>query len=125
MLQTTDNEALSIQVIGNKKNQDISAGAGGADDIGGTNGTCKGVDGNIENLSTVTKSAKTKKSKLAKTKKLDNFSGTNFLTCKAKKTFIYLQKAFIKTLSFHYFDPKYHIHIKINASEYTIARVLS
>ncbi len=50
------------------------------------------MDKSIQNLLTAAKSAKFKKPKLIKTKKLDfakaNSSGIDFLTSKAKKAFI-------------------------------------
>ena len=49
----------------------------------------------------------------------------DFLTFKAKNTFIYLQKAFTKALILNYFDPKFHIQIKIDASRYTIGKVIN
>ena len=79
--------------------------------------------------------AKSKKLKLTKFKKLNlikvqnfaktNFFETNFLTFKAKKTFIYLQNTFTKVLIFYHFDLKYHICIKINTSKYVIDKFLS
>lgn len=94
------------------------------------------VDEGIENLSTATKTkdmakskksslAKSKRSNLTKSKKLDlakgkksnslksNLSKINFLSCKAKKAFIYLQKVFIKVQILHHFKLKCHIKIKI------------
>ena len=123
MLQTTDNKALSIQTTKNKKNQDILSGTTRVD--GGK------VSRNIENLSIVVNLAKSKKPQLAKSKKLDllkvkaNSSKTDFLTSKAQKTFIYLQKTFIKALIFRCFDPKYHIKIETDASKYAIGWVLN
>ncbi len=49
----------------------------------------------------------------------------DFLTPEAKKAFIHLQKAFIKTPIFRYFDPEYHIRIETDALGYTIGGVLS
>ena len=48
-----------------------------------------------------------------------------FLTSNAKKIFNYLRQVFIKSLILWYFDPKSHIQIKINASSYAIAWVLT
>ncbi len=122
MLQTTDDKARSTQATENKKNQDTPASVSGA-----------GVGGSFENLSTAAKSVKSKKSQLTKSKKSDlpkaNFakvnSRTDFLTSKAKKAFIYLQKAFIEAPILRHFDPEYHIWIETNASEYAIGGVLS
>ncbi len=77
--------------------------------------------------------AKSKRPKLAKSKKSDlpraNFakvnSEINFLTLKAKKAFINLQKAFTKAPIFKRFDPEYHIRIETNALGYAISGVLS
>ncbi len=114
MLQTTSDEILSIQTTENEKNQDAPAST----DSGG-------VDGNIKNLSTARKLAKSKKPKLTKPKKSDlikaqNFAKANsfetdFLTPKAKKVLIYLWKAFTKTLILRRFDLEYHIRIETNA----------
>ena len=68
---------------------------------------------NIKNLSTIANLAKSKKSKLTKPKKSDlsnakaNFQ-PDFLSFKAKKTFIHLQKAFTKALIFRHFNPKHY-----------------
>ena len=98
ILQTIGNNNLSILADQNKKNQDVPDGAGDASD--------DRVSRNIKNLSTIAKSAKSKKPKLTKPKKLNlikaqnfaktSFSKTDFFTFKAKKSFIYLQKTFIK-----------------------------
>ncbi len=92
MLQTIGNDNLDAQASGHKEKQDRIAGASSAS--GGR------VDGSIKNLSIAAKLAKSKKPKLTKPKKSDlvkaqNFSkansfGTDFLTPKAKKAFIYL-----------------------------------
>ncbi len=110
ILRTTDDEALSTQVTENKKNQDAPSGI----DSGGT------IDGDIKNLSSIVKSAKSKKPNFAKT----NF-GIDFLTSRAKKTFIHLQKAFIEAPILRHFDPECHIQIVIDASGYAIDGVLS
>lgn len=39
----------------------------------------------------------------------------DFLIFEAKKTFIHLQKTFIKALILKYFDSKYYIYIETNA----------
>ena len=78
MPQITDKEVLSTQTIENKGNQDVSASVV---DIGGGN-----VDGDIKNLSSIVKSAKSKKPIFTKT----NSFGTDFFTTGAKKAFIYL-----------------------------------
>ncbi len=71
---------------------------------------------------------------MTKFKKLDllkanfakvNSSGMDFLTLKAKKTFIYLQKAFTETLILRHFDPKCHIRIETDVLEYAMGGVLS
>ncbi len=80
MLQTTDNEALSTQAIENEKNQDAPSATSGAN--GGN------VGGNIKNLSTAAKLAKSKKPNFAKAN-----SKTDFLTPGAKEIFIHLRKA--------------------------------
>ena len=50
---------------------------------------------------------------------------TGYLTPKARLPFTKLRKAFIKAQIFQYFDPEYHIWIKINGSSYAIGRVIS
>ncbi len=121
MLQTTDNKALSTQAIENEKNQDAPNAAKGAD--GGN------ISGSIKNLSTAGKLAKSKKPKLTKRKRSNlikaHFSGTDFLTSKAKKVFIYLRKAFTKALILRHFDLEYHIRIETDVSRYAIGSVLS
>lgn len=54
-----------------------------------------------------------------------NFSKTYFLSFQAKKTFIHLQKAFIKTPIFRHFDFKCYIQIETNALGYAIGTVLN
>ena len=49
----------------------------------------------------------------------------DFLTPEAKKTFIYLQKAFTKTPILRHFDSQRHIQIETHASGYAIDGVLS
>ena len=49
----------------------------------------------------------------------------NFLTPNAKKTFNYLQLAFIKAPILWHFDSESHIRIENNISGYAIGRVLS
>ncbi len=112
MLQTTDNETLSIQATGNKKNQDVSASGGAGGSVGGGE--------SIKNLSTIAKLAMSKKPNFAKAN-----SGTDFLTLKAKETFIHLWKAFTEALILRHFDSEYHIWIEINAFGYAIGRVLN
>ncbi len=116
MLRTTDNEALSIQATGNKKNQDAPTSAGADGGAGGG----AGGGGSIKNLSTVAKSAKSKKPNFAKAN-----SGTDFLTPGAKEAFIHLRKAFTEAPILRHFDPKRHIRIETEASGYTIGGVLS
>ena len=84
MLQTTDNNGPSNQAGQNEKNQDALNGAG--------EGASSSKTGeSIKNLSTATKSAKSKKPKLTEPKESDDaFSRTNFLTSKAQKAFLYL-----------------------------------
>lgn len=72
-------------------------------------------------MSTIEKLSKSKKLDFVKTKP----SQTDFLTFKTKEVFIYLQKAFTKTLILSYFDPEYQIQIKTNILEYIICRVFS
>ena len=48
-----------------------------------------------------------------------------FLIFNAKKTFNNLKQAFIKALIFWYFNLESHVWIKINASSYTINKILS
>ncbi len=102
IFRTTDDEILSTQATENKKNQDVPSGDTGAGD-----------SGNIKNLLTTTKSAKSKKPKLTITKKSDfakaNSFGTDFLTPEAKKTFIHLQKTFTKAPILRHFDLECHI----------------
>ena len=121
MLQITNDKALSIQAIENKRNKAASASVGGG-------GIGSGVNKSIENLLTVINL--TKKSKLTKLKKvrLSNIKAnfkTDFLTPKAKKAFIHLQKAFTKALILRHFDSERHIWIKIDALGYAIGAVLS
>ncbi len=77
ILQTTDDEALSTQATGNKKNQEISSGIARAG--------FGEIDVSFENLSTAAKLAKSKKP-LVKA----NSSKTDFLTSEAKSVFIHL-----------------------------------
>lgn len=96
IIQTTNDNDLSIQASENKTNYNILSTADSVD--GSTGG--EGINGNTENLSTITNLAK--KSGLIKAKKPDfviaNCSATDFLTLKTKKVFTHLQKAFIKAL---------------------------
>ena len=105
MLKTTNSEALSTQVTENKKNQKVLSSTAKAR-------VC-GVGRSFKNLSTTTKSAKSKKPKLTKSKKSNsvktNSSEMDFLISGTKKAFIYLQKAFIKALIFRHFDLEHHI----------------
>ena len=124
MLQTTNDEALSTQATKNKKNKTVSAGNGGA---GGDSAGSR-ISKSIKNLSTVANLAK--KLKLTKPKRsrlsnAKNNSGTNFLTPRAKKIFIYLQKTFIKALILRHFDPQCYIWIEIDALGYAIGEVLT
>ena len=120
MLQKTNNEALSIQATKEERNEAISAGLGSSS-VGDK------VGENIKNLSTIINLVK---SKLTKPKKagLPNTkvnSKTDFLTPRAKKVFIHLQKAFTKAPILRHFDPKRHIWIETDALGYTISKVLS
>ncbi len=117
LFQIIDDEVLRILTSQNEKNQEIS------------NNTTKinggGVGRSIKNLSIVAKLAKSKKSDLLKANfiKINSF-GTDFLTLKAKKTFIHLWKTITKALILKYFDLKYHIQIEIDALGYAISEVL-
>ncbi len=95
----------------NELNMDSSDNIGGYDVNGG----------NIKNLSTIEKSAKSKNLDFANAKS----SEADFLTSEVKKAFIYLRKAFTKALILYYFDIKRYIHIKTNVLGYTIGRILS
>ncbi len=116
MLRTTNDEALSIQATGNEKNQDAPASVG----VGGAAGCGADGGGSTKNLSTASKSAKSKKPNFAKAN-----SGTDFLISEAQEAFIHLQKAFTKVLIFRHFDPERHIRIETNALGYAIGEVLS
>lgn len=48
-----------------------------------------------------------------------------FLTLNTKSTFSQLRQAFIEALILYYFDSKYYIKIKIDASNYVIYDILS
>ncbi len=109
MLRTTDNKTLSTEVTENEKNQDIPASADGGR-----------VDRDIKNLSSIVKSAKSKKPYFAKAN-----SRTDFLTLGAKKAFIHLRKAFTKALILRHFDLEHHIRIETNALGYAINEVFS
>lgn len=54
-----------------------------------------------------------------------NIEVIKILISKNKVIFTQLKKAFRKTVIFQYFDLKYNIWIKTNASDYIINRVLS
>ncbi len=110
MLRTTNESTGDETQSTQAENQDVPSAAGGA---GGG-----GVGGSFENLSTAVKSAESKKPKLTKSKKSDLAkanSGTDFLTPKAKKAFIHLQKAFTETLILRHFDSGCHIRIETDA----------
>lgn len=98
----------------NELNMDSNGGVGSK--IGGEIG-----DKSIKNLSNVEKLAKSTKIDFTKTKS----SRADFLTLGAKKTFIYLQKAFIKVPIFYHLDIKHHIFIKTDTFGYAISRVIS
>ncbi len=82
---------------------------------------------------TIANLAKSKKSKLTQSRKSDlskaNFAKVNsridFLTPKAKKAFIYLQKAFTKASILRYCNSEYHIQMNADALGYAIGDVLS
>lgn len=59
--------------------------------------------------------------KLAKSKK----SETGFFTLKAKLALTKLKQTFGKALILYYFNQKYHIWIKNDASDYIIYRILT
>ena len=116
VLQIINNNGLNTQVGQNEKNQGVSNGASG--DASGDE-----ANGSIEYLLTATKMAKPK---LTKPKESDfTFFGADFLTSKAKRAFIHLQKAFTKALILRHFDPKCYIRIETDALRYAIDRVLS
>lgn len=48
---------------------------------------------------------------------------TEFLTPRAKKTFIYLQKTFTKATIFYCFKPKHFIDIKTDTFSFAIDRI--
>lgn len=77
----------------------------------------------------MTKSKKPNLIKCKKTKNLEftiaNFFRTDFLTSKAKKVFIYLQKTFTKILILWNLILKHYIHIKTDVLEYAIWEILS
>ena len=50
---------------------------------------------------------------------------TGYLTANAKQAFTQLRQAFTKALILQHFDPKYHIRIENDVSDYAIGRVLS
>lgn len=96
IFERTDYSKLYSQASENKINHDIFGSAGA--DAGSS-----GVSKSIENLSNVIKIAKLIKSDFTKSYKSKNFvkanaTRTNFLQSDTKKTFIYIQNAFIKAL---------------------------
>ena len=60
--------------------------------------------------------------KLSKSKKTVR---SDFFILKTKLAFIELRQAFFKTLILHHFNPKRHIQIQTDVSNYTIDEVLS
>lgn len=109
IFSTIGNANLSNQTCDNQKNQNI------------LNNTCNSdVCKIIENLLTVRSFVLSKKSDLIISKKSNlskNFIKTyfykmHFLGFKAKKVFVYLQKAFSKLIILHYFWQKYYIRIE-------------
>ena len=75
------------------------------------------------------KSSKLKSEKSKKPGNSPNFNATkarpNFLTPGIREAFNRLRLAFTKALILQYFNPKYHIQIKINALGYAIGGALS
>ena len=49
----------------------------------------------------------------------------DYLTSDTKKTFVQLKQAFTKAPIFWYFNPEYHIQIKIDTLGYNINKTLS
>ena len=111
ILQITGDHNQIILAITSKKNQSVANKV-----------DCSRIGTSIKNLSIVVKSKKSNltKAEFAKV----NSSKTDFLTFKAKKVFIYLQKAFTKALILRYLDPKCHFWIKINTIGYAICGIL-
>lgn len=109
ILQTIDHKTQNTPV----KNQKVARSASTDSNISGNK--------DIKNLLTIIKLAKLKKLDFAKAKP----SRIDFITFGAQKAFIYLQKAFIKTLIFRHFNPECHIYIKTNTTRYAIGNVLS
>ncbi len=99
-----------------RRNQDAPASAGTDEGVDGS----AGGGGSIKNLSTIVKSAKSKKPNFANTN-----SETDFLTPGAKEAFIHLRKAFTETPILRYFNPERHIQIETNVLGYAIGGVLS
>ena len=58
-------------------------------------------------------------------KSVEAARGSNYLIPAAKKIFNHLRHVFIQALIFQHFDPEWYIRIETNASNDTIARVLS
>ena len=50
---------------------------------------------------------------------------SNFLTSKAKLTFLQLRQAFTKILILYHFDREHYIQIETDVSSYVIGRILS
>ncbi len=88
------------------------AGTGGGGDVG--------CSGNIKNLSTAAKSAKSKKPNFAKAN-----SGTDFLILNAKVAFIYLQNAFTEAPILRNDNLERHIWIETDVLRYAKGGVLS
>lgn len=74
----------------------------------------------IRHKPTILKNWQVQKADFAKA----NFFGLGFLISKAQTVFFSLQKTFTEVLILHHFNPKRHIHIEINASYFTINRVV-
>ncbi len=113
MLQTTDksigNGFQSTLTNVSEKNQSASNGGGSED-----------IDGNIKNLSSIVKSARSKKLNITKAK-----FGADFLTLGAKEAFLHLRKVFTEAPILRHFDLEHYIQIKTDALGYAIGGVLS
>lgn len=71
---------------------------------------------------TKSKSRNLKDGQLGNSNVIEKFK---FLISKIRKAFNHLKQVFIKVLILQYFDPKYHIRIETNISDYTIEEVLN
>ena len=125
-LQITDKSISNKSQNTQAKNQDILSAVGRAHS--------DKISRSIKNLSIIANLANSKISKSIKSKKSDllkanfvkaNSSETDFLTPKAKKTFIYLQKTFTKAPILRHFNSDCHIPIETDVLRYVISEVLS